>query len=99
MDHSTFKELYAQTIGMEILNSLSGEDVLEALARKADAEALQVVSEIRAVLNNEDWTIRPASAALTPLWKRSTSTASAPPATTFEKARPARKRRAGPHSL
>lgn len=54
MEHSTFKKLYAQTIGMEVLRSLSGEDVLEALARKTDAEALQVVSEIRAILNDED---------------------------------------------
>nr|WP_325184785.1 hypothetical protein [uncultured Oscillibacter sp.] len=54
MEHSTFKELYAQTIGMEVLKSLSGEDVLEALARKADAEAFQVLSEIRAILNDEN---------------------------------------------
>ena len=49
MDHSTFKELYAQTIGMEVLNSLSGEDVLEALVQKTDAEVFQVLSEIRAI--------------------------------------------------
>lgn len=53
MEHSTFKELYAQTIGMEVLKSLSGEDVLEALARKADTKALQALSEIRAILDDE----------------------------------------------
>lgn len=53
MKHSTFKELYAQTIGMEVLNSLSGEDVLEALVQKTDAEVLQVLSEIRAILDDD----------------------------------------------
>lgn len=53
MEHSTFKDLYAQTIGMEVLKSLSGEDVLEALARKADTKALQALSEIRAILDDE----------------------------------------------
>lgn len=53
MEHSTFKELYAQTIGMEVLKSLSGEDILEALARKTDAAAFQALSEIRAILDDE----------------------------------------------
>lgn len=54
MEPSTFKELYAQTIGMEVLKSLSGEDVLEALARKTDSEAFQALSEIHTILNDED---------------------------------------------
>lgn len=53
MERSTFKELYAQTIGTEVLKYLFGEGVLKTLTREAESAAAQTLADIQAVLNDE----------------------------------------------
>lgn len=53
MDLSIFEELYAQAIGREALKYLSGADVREAAAQEARSAALQVLTEIKTILDDD----------------------------------------------
>lgn len=53
MDPSIFEGLYAQAIGREALKYLSRADVREAAVQEARSAALQVLTEIKTILDDD----------------------------------------------
>ena len=80
------ESLYAQILGRELLNHLKDEEsnVLQRI-KELDSKAVQILEEIRAILDDTPLTTRSALSALTGLSAYTTEMISAPCVTTEDK--------------
>jgi len=52
MESLCYEDLVAQAIGLEVLSYLEETEILKGLALKTESKALQMLEEIRSVLND-----------------------------------------------